>query len=723
MTTPLLPAKTKSNRLAIMASPLWVPDSCARRCSECFDAFSLVKRRHHCRKCGKVFCAACCNHEALVEGYGDEEKQRVCSTCIASTSLPISKPKSAFEKTAEKGGALFRLFAFLDSSDVASLEQTCSFWRRFLGSGCADSDIWKPAALLRGASVPGFVLAAEAEGDCLSSKANSNAAYNSKSPRSSNVFTLALAAEIERSKPAKAIAKTTPSSWSSRRQFWRAAVLCADAAAKGVPASVALLQHPSAYVRSCAAKSITKASRLNADAQREIVATGALSAILACARESVVWLGVGAATNADPLELLAAAMLLEHASTAVLNVSSADLPDAACGEAMKLAADATAAVRPIIVTGPLVLGEAAARWRFRDRIIASSRRARRALCGVMWNLANRCPSVLVMLPAAKKSELIEGALEGIAAADVDAKLALYAAGFFSAIVKNAPDAVSPAQKVSGVERALLLLGGTPLPDGVPEQQVALVAASCLRNGAFRCRDALEALCAADGIQTLLQVAVRFAPSNTSDATFDRSWRGTAEAACGALANVLHGVRAAANELGTLGGIRILIRVALAGHAMAVSDDDDASLLHRSGAVAKSAMGCLLNSGEEVAESFAQDGAIAGEFVAVMSSIVDLVAVNPRPSVDGWMYALEYLLSTALGALEYAPAFRQLIEAGILDALETAMSHECLSPASPRSGIIVERRKAVNALIGEVLGSIERIIGCFAGKAEIDVETY
>ena len=39
--------------------PAWIPDSMAPLCMGCGATFSLVKRRHHCRSCGRVFCAKC----------------------------------------------------------------------------------------------------------------------------------------------------------------------------------------------------------------------------------------------------------------------------------------------------------------------------------------------------------------------------------------------------------------------------------------------------------------------------------------------------------------------------------------------------------------------------------------------------------------------------------------------------------------------------------------
>ena len=44
---------------AVEAPPAWIPDSMAPLCMGCGAGFSLVKRRHHCRSCGRVFCAKC----------------------------------------------------------------------------------------------------------------------------------------------------------------------------------------------------------------------------------------------------------------------------------------------------------------------------------------------------------------------------------------------------------------------------------------------------------------------------------------------------------------------------------------------------------------------------------------------------------------------------------------------------------------------------------------
>lgn len=41
-------------RPRVQEPPAWVPDQQAPRCMACGAAFTMVRRRHHCRNCGKV---------------------------------------------------------------------------------------------------------------------------------------------------------------------------------------------------------------------------------------------------------------------------------------------------------------------------------------------------------------------------------------------------------------------------------------------------------------------------------------------------------------------------------------------------------------------------------------------------------------------------------------------------------------------------------------------
>ena len=36
-----------------------MPDSACKECYDCGAKFTVIKRKHHCRICGQVFCSLC----------------------------------------------------------------------------------------------------------------------------------------------------------------------------------------------------------------------------------------------------------------------------------------------------------------------------------------------------------------------------------------------------------------------------------------------------------------------------------------------------------------------------------------------------------------------------------------------------------------------------------------------------------------------------------------
>ena len=66
----------------------WQRDDAAPFCTMCRKTFSPLRRRHHCRSCGYIFCHACCASLAQIEGR--EGLDRVCTAC----TLMISQKSS-----------------------------------------------------------------------------------------------------------------------------------------------------------------------------------------------------------------------------------------------------------------------------------------------------------------------------------------------------------------------------------------------------------------------------------------------------------------------------------------------------------------------------------------------------------------------------------------------------------------------------------------------------
>ena len=48
----------------------WRPDSSTKNCEACSKKFTQVKRKHHCRNCGGIFCGKCTKHK-MVSGTDD----------------------------------------------------------------------------------------------------------------------------------------------------------------------------------------------------------------------------------------------------------------------------------------------------------------------------------------------------------------------------------------------------------------------------------------------------------------------------------------------------------------------------------------------------------------------------------------------------------------------------------------------------------------------------
>jgi len=68
-------------RRGVEAPPAWIPDAMAPLCMGCGSSFSLVRRRHHCRSCGRVFCQRCSPNQVPLPRYGMEKPVRVCNRC------------------------------------------------------------------------------------------------------------------------------------------------------------------------------------------------------------------------------------------------------------------------------------------------------------------------------------------------------------------------------------------------------------------------------------------------------------------------------------------------------------------------------------------------------------------------------------------------------------------------------------------------------------------
>lgn len=62
--------------------PVWQEDATAAACNACQENFTVTRRRHHCRACGKIFCADCSAFKVeLPAQFEYTGPERVCNAC------------------------------------------------------------------------------------------------------------------------------------------------------------------------------------------------------------------------------------------------------------------------------------------------------------------------------------------------------------------------------------------------------------------------------------------------------------------------------------------------------------------------------------------------------------------------------------------------------------------------------------------------------------------
>ncbi|XP_032403482.1 lateral signaling target protein 2 homolog isoform X1 [Xiphophorus hellerii] len=75
--------------------PDWVPDDACNSCITCKAPFTVIRRKHHCRSCGKIFCSRCSSHSAPLPRYGQVKPVRVCTHCYMFHVTPFYSDKPA----------------------------------------------------------------------------------------------------------------------------------------------------------------------------------------------------------------------------------------------------------------------------------------------------------------------------------------------------------------------------------------------------------------------------------------------------------------------------------------------------------------------------------------------------------------------------------------------------------------------------------------------------
>ncbi|XP_022201227.2 pleckstrin homology domain-containing family F member 2 isoform X2 [Nilaparvata lugens] len=93
----------KSGKKAVeVHAAVWVPDSEAAVCMHCKKAqFTVLNRRHHCRKCGAVVCGPCSNKRFLLPSQSSKPL-RVCLDCYDTLSRAKAQHNNISEHVINK---------------------------------------------------------------------------------------------------------------------------------------------------------------------------------------------------------------------------------------------------------------------------------------------------------------------------------------------------------------------------------------------------------------------------------------------------------------------------------------------------------------------------------------------------------------------------------------------------------------------------------------------
>ena len=83
-------------------APAWVRDDAVTMCMSCTTAFTTLRRRHHCRACGKIVCSHCSSNKASLE-YDNNRMNRVCNDCykILTKMETKKRPSKKIQKFAD----------------------------------------------------------------------------------------------------------------------------------------------------------------------------------------------------------------------------------------------------------------------------------------------------------------------------------------------------------------------------------------------------------------------------------------------------------------------------------------------------------------------------------------------------------------------------------------------------------------------------------------------
>uniref|UniRef100_A0A1A8GT66 Zinc finger, FYVE domain containing 21 n=1 Tax=Nothobranchius korthausae TaxID=1143690 RepID=A0A1A8GT66_9TELE len=90
----MVPENGAFNSPFSLDEPQWVPDKECPRCMQCDTKFDFIRRKHHCRRCGRCFCDKCCSKKVALPRMCFVDPVRQCAEC----SLVSQKEVEFYDK-------------------------------------------------------------------------------------------------------------------------------------------------------------------------------------------------------------------------------------------------------------------------------------------------------------------------------------------------------------------------------------------------------------------------------------------------------------------------------------------------------------------------------------------------------------------------------------------------------------------------------------------------
>eukprot|EP01119_Soliformovum_irregulare_P011322 TRINITY_DN2824_c2_g1_i1.p1 TRINITY_DN2824_c2_g1~~TRINITY_DN2824_c2_g1_i1.p1 ORF type:complete len:574 (-),score=219.75 TRINITY_DN2824_c2_g1_i1:123-1844(-) len=60
----------------------WMSDEHVKYCPLCTKDFNALRRKHHCRRCGRIFCNECSSQKLILPELNSKKPKRVCTVCF-----------------------------------------------------------------------------------------------------------------------------------------------------------------------------------------------------------------------------------------------------------------------------------------------------------------------------------------------------------------------------------------------------------------------------------------------------------------------------------------------------------------------------------------------------------------------------------------------------------------------------------------------------------------